>query len=465
MRKGSAEDAVIEIAKKSALFSLQCTDVAGSVKQVSHLMSTQAEAVGDLRSAANEMSHRRGDVADATNSIAQALSKIELTASHSSTAVNNTAKYTGELAVTVSGLESRIEGLSAALLTVSQVSTTINAIARQTSLLALNATIEAARAGDAGRGFSVVASEVKKLSTETTEATERIQSVMEQLGGETKCLITDIHVGSEQAQSAKGKMNELLGSIDEMSQAIVVASDCNRQVEEAGNGMSIACEQVDLLLSKVADGTVSAASSLQESDKQLSSLASFGEQLVRSTANTEVETPDSPFIRLAQQTAKRIGDVFDDGIQKGEIIQDDLFDRNYSSIPNTNPLQVETRFTAITDRLLTNLQEAILEQNADIAFCAAVDDNGYLPTHNLKFSHPQRPNDPVWNAANCRNRRIFNDPVGLTAGQNQDSFALQTYRRDMGGGKFVMMKDISAPVYINGQHWGGFRIGVIVQSF
>jgi methyl-accepting chemotaxis protein len=97
-----------------------------------------------------------------------------------------------------------------------------------------------------------------------------------------------------------------------------------------------------------------------------------------------------------------------------------------------------------------------------VVFVAAVDKNGYLPTHNKVFSKPQG-SDPAWNAANCRNRRIFNDRVGLAAGQNTEPFLLQTYRRDMGGGKYVLMKDVSAPIYVQGRHWGGVRMGYRVK--
>ena len=65
----------------------------------------------------------------------------------------------------------------------------------------------------------------------------------------------------------------------------------------------------------------------------------------------------------------------------------------------------------------------------------------------------------MWNSANCRNRRLFNDRTGAAAGSSTRPFLLQTYRRDMGGGEFVLMKDVSAPITVNGRHWGGFRIG------
>ena len=95
-------------------------------------------------------------------------------------------------------------------------------------------------------------------------------------------------------------------------------------------------------------------------------------------------------------------------------------------------------------------------------FCACVDVNGYLPTHNLKFGKPQG-KDPDWNAANSRNRRIFDDRVGLAAGRNTKPYLLQIYRRDMGGGRFVLMKDVSAPITVRGRHWGGVRLAYRVD--
>jgi methyl-accepting chemotaxis protein len=99
----------------------------------------------------------------------------------------------------------------------------------------------------------------------------------------------------------------------------------------------------------------------------------------------------------------------------------------------------------------------MLELSPKVVFCAAVDRNGFLPTHNRKFSQPQG-NDPVWNAANSRNRRIFSDRTGLAAARNERRFLLQTYRRDMGGGNFALMKDLSVPIRVKGQHWGALRL-------
>jgi methyl-accepting chemotaxis protein len=145
-------------------------------------------------------------------------------------------------------------------------------------------------------------------------------------------------------------------------------------------------------------------------------------------------------------------------VRSGRITVSDLFDDQYKPIAGSNPQQFMTRFVTLTDHLLPGIQEPMLQFSDKIAFCAAVDRNGFLPTHNNRFSQPQG-SDPAWNNANCRNRRIFNDRTGLAAGRNTKPFLLQTYRRDMGGGNFVMMKDVSAPIMVQGRHWGGLRIG------
>ena len=82
-----------------------------------------------------------------------------------------------------------------------------------------------------------------------------------------------------------------------------------------------------------------------------------------------------------------------------------------------------------------------------------IDRNGYLPVHNEIYSHPQRPGDVAFNTANSRNRRIFNDPAGLAAGRNERAYLVQTYARDMGNGKTVMMREIDVPVRVKGRHW------------
>lgn len=177
----------------------------------------------------------------------------------------------------------------------------------------------------------------------------------------------------------------------------------------------------------------------------------------------ELEARDKPLIAKCKETAAQIAGLFEAAIRKGNITLADLFDEDYQAIPGTNPTQHMTKFVALTDRLLPPIQEKFLTNDKRIVFCAAVDRNGFLPTHNLVYSKPHG-SDPVWNNANGRNRRIFNDRTGLSAGASVADHLLQTYQRDMGGGQTVMMKDLSAPISVQGRHWGGFRIGFRING-
>jgi methyl-accepting chemotaxis protein len=111
----------------------------------------------------------------------------------------------------------------------------------------------------------------------------------------------------------------------------------------------------------------------------------------------------------------------------------------------------------VADRLFPTVQEPTLQFSPKVVFCIAVDRNGYVATHNRQYNHPQR-GDLIWDSANSRYRRIFNDRTGLASARNTRTFLLQTYRRDMGGGQFIIMKEAAAPITVQGRHWGGVRL-------
>jgi methyl-accepting chemotaxis protein len=96
----------------------------------------------------------------------------------------------------------------------------------------------------------------------------------------------------------------------------------------------------------------------------------------------------------------------------------------------------------------------LLARMPQLAYAGAVDDHGYFPTHNKKFSQPLTGDYDI-DIVNNRTKRIFNDRTGARCGSNKEAFLLQTYKRDTG----EVMHDLSAPIFVDGQHWGGFRVG------
>jgi methyl-accepting chemotaxis protein len=170
-----------------------------------------------------------------------------------------------------------------------------------------------------------------------------------------------------------------------------------------------------------------------------------------------IHDENTEFVTRAMEAGTALTRMFEDAIASGAITASDMFDEDYVEISGTNPLQHRTRILGWADRALPPFQEAFLAKDSRMVFCAMIDRNGYLPVHNKIYSHPQRPGDVVWNTANSRNRRIFNDAAGLAAGRNLRSYLIQSYARDMGNGKTIMMREIDVPIRVNGRHWGGFR--------
>lgn len=176
----------------------------------------------------------------------------------------------------------------------------------------------------------------------------------------------------------------------------------------------------------------------------------------------DAELKERQYISILTERRDMIVKEFEAGLRSGKVTKAALFDQAYVPIPGSDPEQVTTKGLPFFDEVLPEIIEPVLGMDSSFVFCAAVDRNGYLPVHNKQYSKPQG-DDPIWNASNSRNRRIFDDPTGLTAGRNRKEFLVQTYLRDLGGGNNVFMKDISMPIEVDGQHWGGLRLALSIS--
>ncbi len=170
-----------------------------------------------------------------------------------------------------------------------------------------------------------------------------------------------------------------------------------------------------------------------------------------------VEASYKPRILLAQETAREVETLIERAVADGSLSPEAVFDTDYRLLQGTNPAQYSTAYLSQFEKILPPVLERTLESDPAMAFCLAIDRNGFIPVHNRIYSQPQRANDPIWNAANCRNKRIFDDRAGITAARSTRPFIVQAYARDMGGGKIVMMQEVDAPIRILGRHWGGLR--------
>ncbi|MBL8837583.1 MAG: chemotaxis protein, partial [Alphaproteobacteria bacterium] len=169
---------------------------------------------------------------------------------------------------------------------------------------------------------------------------------------------------------------------------------------------------------------------------------------------------DGIYIAKAQETAARIVAAFDQAVKTGQIGEAALFDVAYRKIEGSDPQQYMAANVPLADAVIRPILDAVKDGDRRIVFCLATDANGYLPTHNRDYCQPQRPGEPVWNAANCRNRRIFEDRTAILAARSRREHLVQAYQRDMGGGRTVMLKEFDVPIVARGRHWGAVRLAV-----
>ena len=463
MEKASA--ALDHIGGRTGELAVSIAGTAGTVNDAAANLSGQADSFSAISVAIDQLSNTNAQISDVLGDAHDVASQVheglsESTASVENIFVSSTADVE-KLSASSAAVAEELETVSSSITQVYGFSEAIQKIATETQMLAINAGIMAARAGDEGKGFAIIAESIRELSMQTNSVSK---DMITQLGSLRKTVDdlakhgqTNQQIATE-AKSRSDSMDAEFSKFREFGKQVDALTNSITDLEKPVADNAQICGRVVGQMHELNQEVQSNAAALKDTSEQFETLVTFSEEMVCLIEESGVETEDSALIRACIETANQVARLFEKAVERGTISIEDLFDEVYEPLPSTDPVQVVTRFTDFTDRVMPDIQEDFLTRDERVAFAAAVDRNGYLPTHNKIYSKPQT-SDPVWNAANCRNRRIFNDRTGLAAGRNQKPFYLQTYRRDMGGGNFVLMKDLSAPIYVTGRHWGGFRVG------
>lgn len=382
----------------------------------------------------------------AMQALAGQLGEVEKAQQHISDATTLTLGAVGRARDALAGVGDEVGGIVQTLHEVSQAAGEITQIALQTRLVAFNASVEAKRAGEAGRGFGVVADAVKDLAGKVETSSKSIIGSISALDARIENFSRELR--SDGGQGKKSRIHEAFGAVEADVARISASADQSRQTTASLH------ERTAVLEGEVQQAIEGLGKAFHCSDRFLR----LSEELIEQIAGSGVEVEDSRYIHGAQQAAAEIGTLLEHAVQQGAIRLEQLFDEAYRPMSGSNPPQHTAAFVDLADRLFPAVQERMLGLSDKVVYCIATDRNGYVPTHNKKYCHPQRSGDVVWNTANSRYRRIFNDRTGLASARNQRPFLLQTYRRDMGGGKFVLLKEASAPIKVAGRHWGGLRL-------
>ncbi|WP_051118142.1 methyl-accepting chemotaxis protein [Vibrio campbellii] len=255
-------DEIGELATHVNQFLAQMQTMLKSIVEDSEQLSEQANQANELSAmAAGRVEHQQNDVNQIATAIhemsataAEVASHAELTASASQNSasacmegqnvIQKNREAIVELAEQVSDAASVISELEANTQSINQILSTIQGIAEQTNLLALNAAIEAARAGEQGRGFAVVADEVRVLSQRTHGSTEEIRTMIETLQNNTKLAVNSMQTSTSLADTSVDYAQQAHDSLTSITNSITEINDMAMQIASAAEEQRAVSEDI-----------------------------------------------------------------------------------------------------------------------------------------------------------------------------------------------------------------------------
>ncbi|AIR90960.1 chemotaxis protein [Pseudomonas cremoricolorata] len=251
---------------------------AAIASQTSAGMEQQYRQVDQAATASHEMSATAQDVARSAAQAAQAAREADQATREGLSVIERTTQSIDTLAADMSTAMEQVVGLAQNSDKIGSVLEVIRSIAEQTNLLALNAAIEAARAGEAGRGFAVVADEVRNLARRTQESVEETRQVIEALQAGTQEVVGAMQGSHQQAQGGVEQVSAAVTALQRIGQAVSVITDMNLQIASAAEEQSAVAEEINSNIATIRDVTESLSGQANESARVSQSLNQLANQ-------------------------------------------------------------------------------------------------------------------------------------------------------------------------------------------
>ncbi len=256
-------------------------DVGSNANQAQQHSEQQSAQMEQVATAINEVSYAVQDVAKNAEQASSEMRDAQHRAEQGQQSIHGSLQQIDQLSGTIDEAVTVIQALASQSTRIGSVLEVIRSIAEQTNLLALNAAIEAARAGEQGRGFAVVADEVRLLAQRTQQSTAEIQSMIEHLQGQSEAAVKAIDASSSASRQTIEQANEAGVSLDAISQALHNLTALNASIASATLQQSHVVEEINRNVTETADLSRQTASAAQQSSNAGVALNQLREQVDR----------------------------------------------------------------------------------------------------------------------------------------------------------------------------------------
>ena len=443
---------ISNIRSNSISIATQSVQVKQKVEQSASGAKEQSQITEIVFDASEKTTSAIKNVANSTELITASTSSNLMAAQNSLSEMQDVSSRISSVGEKITNFNNTVEDLSKRSVSINQIASLITEIANQTNLLALNAAIEAARAGESGRGFAVVADEVRKLAEKVTGASSEISnninqmlSLVQNTKNENNEINQDVQLTKNVVANTVLSFNKMVLDFKNTEQELCQISTSMQELNSTNN---IVHENVDFIhkLSQQVEND------MQISEKLASSLTLETENVQEIVSR--FKTGQGAFDEAVDKT-RTFRDLILSQLLLIQQKQIDVFDKKYIPFGNNKPQKYHVSWgEAFTLNCQQLLEDALLNI-PNCIYAVAVNTDGYLSAHNLKFSNPLTGDDKIDLAGN-RTCRKFENPGELKAAKNEQPVLFRTYIRDTG----ELLCDIVLPIYIDNKLWGNVRVGV-----